>query len=99
MPLLELYERKWQTKTLAAVSKWVEMVKKPETFQSYVAGISAVTGLPESEVSASLPARNYREFQANAEQFAEKFRTRVQKAAEMRKWSRNYINAFRARPG
>ena len=96
MALIELYERKWHRKTIAAAGKWVTKVKSPDTFQAYVKGISTVTGLPESEVSASLPARNYREFQANADQFVEKFKSKVEAAFQMRKWSKNYIAAFRA---
>ena len=83
-------------KTLAAVDKWAMKVKSPDTFQAYVSGISTVTGLPESEVANSLPARNYREFQANADQFKQKFQTKVQKAAELGKWAKNYVAAFRA---
>lgn len=94
--LIEYYQEKWHRKTVAAASKWVDRVKSPDTFQAYVSGISTVTGLPESEVSSSLPARNYRQFQAQADQFLEKFRTRVEKAAAMRKWAKNYVAAFRA---
>ena len=95
--LLDIYQEKWARKTMAAIDKWVKMVSSADTFQSYVSGIAAVTGLSDSEVAASLPARNYREFQANASRFAAKYEEKVKKAAAMRKWAKNYIEAFRAR--
>ena len=97
MPLIDIYQEKWARKTLAAVEKWTRKVSESETFQSYVAGIAAVTGLSDSEVAASLPARNYREFQSKASQFAGKFEEKVKRAAAMRKWAKNYVDAFRAR--
>ncbi len=93
--ILDLAEKKWETKVLSAIDKWTAKVKDPATAEAYVAGISAVTGLPKSEVAASFPARNYREFQANAEMYAEKFKAKVQAAIQAKKWARNYVAAFR----
>ena len=94
--LLEIYQEKWFRKTIAANKKWADMVSKPETFQAYVSGISAVTGLSDSEVAASLPARNYKEFQAKATQFLSKREAKIRAAHSMGKWARKYIEAFRA---
>ena len=67
--LVELYQEKWFRKVSAAKDKWLAMVKKADSLDAYVKGISTVTGLPESVVRASFPARNWAEFQRNADKY------------------------------
>lgn len=93
--ILEFAEKKWESKVLAAIPKWTQKVKDPATFEAYVSGISAVTGLPAGEVAASIPARNFKEFQSMADHYEEKFRSKVQAAIRAKKWAKNYVNAFR----
>ena len=96
MPGIELAQEKWARKVMAAAKKWASNVSSPETFKAYVSGIAEFTGLSEAEVSSSMPARNYREFQAKADQFTDKYESGVKRAAALRKWARNYVAAFKA---
>jgi hypothetical protein len=91
---LEIYEEKWIKKVRAAKPKWLEMVKKAESFEAYVKGIAAVTGLPEDIIRASFPAKNWAEFQANAEKYVDIWISKIETAYKQRKWSRNYKQAF-----
>jgi len=98
MSLISHYEEKWARNVRRAKGKWLAMVKKAESLEAYVKGIAAVTGLPESVIRASFPAKNWAEFQANAEKFVEIWMSKVEAAARARKWSTNYIEAFKT-PG
>ena len=93
MPL-EIYEEKWLRKVRAAKPKWLAMVKKAESLEAYVKGIAAVTGIPESVIRASFPARNWAEFQANAERYVEIWISKIEAAYKLHKWSENYKRAF-----
>jgi len=92
---ISIYEEKWARKVRAARNKWLEMVKKAETLDAYVKGVAAATGLPESVIRASFPGRNYADFQANAEKYVDIWISKVEEAARAKKWSTNYIEAFR----
>lgn len=48
------------------------MVKTADSFDAFVKGISAVTGIPEGTVRASLPAVSWSEFQRDAEKYLPK---------------------------
>jgi len=93
MPL-EVYEEKWIRKLRAARPKWIAMVKRAESLDAYVKGIAAVTGLPESTIRASFPARNWAEFQANAERYVDIWISKIEAAYRLKKWSTNYKAAF-----
>jgi hypothetical protein len=93
-----LAEEKWARRVRASRSKWLEMVKKADSLDAYVKGIAEFTGLPESVIRASFPAKNWAEFQANAEKYVDIWISRVEAAARAKKWSTNYIEAFRT-PG
>ena len=95
MSLLPYFEEKWIRKCRAARSKWLAMVKKAESFDAYVRGIAKVTGLPEAVIRASFPARNWQEFQANAEKFVELWISKIEAAFKAKKWSTNYVEAFK----
>jgi len=96
MPLIDIYEEKWFRKVTAAREKWLRAIKSAESFEAFVRGVAAVTGLSESEVASSIPARNWKEFQANAEKYVDLFIKNIERAHAMRKWARNYVEAFRA---
>ena len=97
MPLIDIYQEKWARKTMAAKEKWLSMIKKAESFEAFVKGVAQVTGLSESEVASSIPARNFKEFQANAEKYVDIWLENIRRAAAARKWAKNYVEAFRAR--
>jgi len=92
--VLEVYEEKWIRKVRAARPKWIAMVKKAESLDAYVKGIAAVTGLPEATIRASFPAKNWAEFQANAEKYVDIWISKIEAAFRIRKWSTNYKAAF-----
>jgi len=93
MSLLELYEEKWYRKAVSGFrTKWAPKVKAAPP--AYIKGVARVTGLPESTVAASFPARNYREFAANAEKFVEIAVNKIESAHSARKWAENYKKAF-----
>jgi len=95
---LDIYEAKWYKKATAAFRKvWVDMVKRAESFEAYVAGVAAVTGLPEDVVRASLPAVNWKEFQANAEKYVDIALKKIEKAYSTHKWANKYKAAFSTR--
>jgi len=92
--LIDIAEEKWIRKLRAAKPKWLAMVKKAESLEAYCKGIAAITGLPESTIRASFPARNWAEFQANAEKYVELWIGKIENAYRQRKWSTNYKKAF-----
>jgi hypothetical protein len=95
MSLLPYFEEKWIRKCRAARSKWLAMVKRADSLDAYVKGIAAVTGLPEGVIRASFPAKNWAEFQANAEKFVDLWISKIEAAARAKKWSVNYVEAFK----
>jgi len=47
---LPAIEDKWYRKAIAGFKKnWVRMVQKAESFDAFVRGISAITGIPEAK--------------------------------------------------
>jgi len=92
---LGIIEEKWYRKAIAGFRKnWVPMVKKAESFDAFVKGISAVTGIPEATVRSSLPAVNWKEFQANAEKYLDIAISKIEAAYRSHKWSLKYKQAF-----
>jgi len=92
---LPAIEDKWYRKAIAGFKKnWVRMVQKAESFDAFVRGISAVTGIPEATVRASLPATNWKDFQANAEKYLSIALSKIEAAYRARKWSTKYKAAF-----
>jgi len=51
MSLIELYEEKWFRKVTAAREKWLAAIKSAQSFEAFVKGIAAVTGLSEKRSS------------------------------------------------
>jgi hypothetical protein len=93
MPL-DLYEEKWIRKLRASRNKWLAMVKKAESFDSYVAKIAAAADVPEASVRASFPAKSWQDFQANAEKYVDLWISMIEAAYRQKKWSTNYRLAF-----
>jgi len=91
---LELYEEKWVRKLRASKSKWLAAVKSASSLDAYVKMIAAITGIPESTIRASFPAKNYAEFQANADKYVDLWMTKIEAAYRVKKWSTNYRAAF-----
>ena len=92
---LERIEEKWYRKALSGFKeKWPVIVKQATTYEAWVAGIAAVTGLPETTVRASLPAKEYAEFQKNPEAYLSKAVAKIEAAFRTHKWSRKYREAF-----
>lgn len=94
---LDIYEEKWIRALRRKKGKWLAMVKKAESFDAYVKGIAAITGLPESEIRASFPARGWAEFQANADRYVDLWISKIEAAFRQKKWSTNYRQAFQTR--
>jgi len=92
---LDAIQEKWYRKAIAGFKRnWVRMVKKAESFDAFVRGISAVTGIPEATVRASLPATNWKEFQANAEKYLPIALSKIESAYRAGKWKIKYRAAF-----
>jgi hypothetical protein len=91
---LDIFEDKWIRKVRAARPKWIAMVKKAESLDAYIKGIASVTGLPEAVIRASFPARNWAEFQANAEKYVDLWISKIEAAFKAKKWSTHYKAAF-----
>jgi len=92
---LDLLEEKWYRKAIAGFRKnWLRMVKRAESFDAFVKGISSVTGIPESTVRASIPAQNWKNFQANAEKYLEIAIRKIEAAHAAGKWKTKYRQAF-----
>lgn len=94
---LDLAERKWAQKVRAAREKWLAAVKDASSLEEYVQKIAEFTGLDPATVRASFPARNYAEFQRNAEQYVDIWINAVERAAARGKWKRGYLKAFGGR--
>jgi len=95
MAVLDKLEEKWYRKALAGFKeKWAAIVRQATTYEAWVAGIAAVTGLPETTVRASFPAREYAEFQKNPEAYLPKALAKIEAAYRTKKWSRKYKEAF-----
>jgi len=92
---LELAEEKWFRKAIAGFKEvWPAAVRAAESFDAFVKGISAITGIPEATVRASLPAKNWQEFQRNADKYLPKAVAKIEAAYRARKWSTKYKRAF-----
>ena len=92
---LGVVEEKWYKRAIEGFRKnWARMVRRSESLDAFVAGISAVTGIPEATVRASLPAVHWSEFQKNPEKYLEKAIAKIEAAYRAKKWSVNYKAAF-----
>lgn len=95
MTVLEVKEEKWFKKAMQGFERnWVSMVKKSESFDAFVKGISAVTGIPESVIRNSLPATNWADFQKEAEKYLPIAKSKIEAAYRAKKWSIKYRQAF-----
>jgi hypothetical protein len=70
------------------------MVRMSESLDAFVRGISAVTGIPEATVRASLPAKNWADFQANADKYLPIALAKIEAAYRAGKWKVKYRKAF-----
>lgn len=95
MAKIDLAEAKWYKKAIAGFRKtWLTMVKKADSFEAFVNGIADFLGISPATVRASLPAKNWAEFQRNAEQYVDVAIRKIQRAFERHKWKRKLIEAF-----
>jgi len=67
---------------------------RAESLDAFVRGISAVTGIPEATVRASLPAKAWVEFQREPERYLPIAVAKIESAYRAKKWSRKYRKAF-----
>jgi len=92
---LEAGQAKWNRKTAKAFrEKWVRNFADARTFDEWVQGIAAATGLSPQQIASSLPAQNFREAQSNANAYLEKALRKIDAAARTGKWKQNFIRAF-----
>jgi len=92
---LDIAEEKWFRKAIAGFKEvWSSAVKAAESFDAFVKGISAITGIPEATVRASLPAKHWQEFQREADKYLPKAVAKIEAAYRARKWSTKYRRAF-----
>jgi len=91
---IDLAERKWATKVRAAREKWLAAVKDASSLEEYCQKIAEFIGVDPATVRASFPARNYAEFQRNAEHYVDVWMSAVERAASRGKWKKGYIDAF-----
>jgi len=94
MAKIDFAQEKWAMKVRAAKDKWLAMVKSARSFEEYVRGIAEFTGLPESTIRSSFPAKNWAEFQRNADKYVELWIQAVERAAREGKWKEGYLRAF-----
>jgi len=95
MPTLDAIEEKWYRKAIAGFRKaWVQMVQRSESFDAFVEGVSAVSGIPAETVRASIPAQNWKDFQANASKYLEIAVAKLEAAHRTGKWKVKYRRAF-----
>jgi hypothetical protein len=92
---LEAIQDKWYKKAIAGFKEnWARMVKMSESLDAFVRGISAVTGIPEATVRASLPAKNWAEFQREADKYLPIALSKIEAAYRAGKWKVKYRKAF-----
>ena len=95
MAKIDIVEEKWYRKAIAGFREnWARMVKQADSFEAFVKGIAAATGIPEGTVRNSLPAKNWADFQANAEKYLSIALEKLEAAFRSKKWSRKYKKAF-----
>jgi len=95
MAVIEVKEEKWFRKATEGFKRlWVPMVSAAESFDAVVRGISAVTGIPEATVRASLPAVEWSRFQKEAEKYLPIALAKIEAAYRAKKWSRKYKKVF-----
>lgn len=92
---LAIIEDKWFRKAMAGFrERWAAGVKAAESLSAFCEGISAVTGIPAATVAASLPAKNWAAFQAEAEKYLPIAVAKIEAAHRAGKWSAHYKRAF-----
>ena len=91
---IDIAEEKWVSKVRAAKDKWLAMVRSARSLEEYVKGIAEFTGLPVDVVRNSFPAKNWAEFQRNAEKYVELWISAIERAAREHKWKEGYLRAF-----
>jgi len=94
MSKLAAIEEKWFRKTSAAQRRWLNAVKSAESLTAFCRGVADALGLSEAAVRASLPAKNWAEFQANPDKYLPLFVDGVKRAYDLKKWSRGMTRAF-----
>jgi len=94
MSKLSAIEEKWFRKTSAAQRRWINAIKTAESLEAFCKGVASALGISESQVRASLPAKNFAEFQANPERYLPLFIDGVKRAYDTKKWSRGMLKAF-----
>lgn len=94
MAKIDLAQEKLIRKVKAARDVWLAHVKDARSFEEYVNKIADFTGLSPATVRASAPARNWAEFQRNADKYVDVWISNLVSAIERGRWKENYIRAF-----
>jgi hypothetical protein len=90
-------QSKWQKNAKASKDAWATQVSKPSAFDNYVKSIATLLGISESDVRASLPASNWKDFQTKAPAKADKFASGIDRAARDNKYKEGYKAAYMKR--
>lgn len=96
MAILDRIADKWYRKAIAGFkARWASQVKSATSFDSFCEGISAVTGIPAATIRGSLPAKNYADFQAHAEDYLPIAIAKIEAAHRTGKWKAKYLAAWK----
>lgn len=99
MARIDDVQEKWATNTKAKADIWAAEISKSETPGRYVKGVANFTGLSDSTVADSLPAKNFKTFTekvaSDPTTYKGLFTSGIDNAYEKNKWKNKYINAFK----
>ena len=97
------YEDKWHRNTIAAERAWIDELKKAESYDHFCEKLAEFltretgTTVTKSDVMASIPAANWKEFQRNVEAFVDSWKGGIETAYREHKWSNGLLKAFTKR--
>ena len=94
MANIDISAEKWARKAKAGIRKAARAVKDPASFEKYVRKVSQFSGIPEGTVRTSLPAQNWQDFAAHADEAYAIAERKIDAAASAGTWKRNYMAAF-----
>jgi len=92
---IERKEEKWYRNAIERVKKyWVSAVKSSDSLEAFINTIAHLAGVSPETVRASLPAKNWADFQAHAEEYLDDVIAGIERAYKQKKWSKKWIRAF-----
>lgn len=92
---LDIIEEKWYRKAIAGFREvWSPAVKAATSLDAFCEGVAAISGIPAGTVRASLPAKNWAKFQAEADVYLPIAIAKIEAAHRTKKWSTKYRRAF-----